>query len=135
VLRAYPAANVNVATLAREDDRWALWHDAIAPLFAPDTESVWPGLPGGAKTFTGLDGIRAAFGLDCSVGDYRTEVERAVDCGERVVLLALSFGRLAGSEREVRLDGASAWTVDDGKISWSYHSSRADVLKLVGLEQ
>ena len=96
VLRVYPAPDVNVVTLVREEASWALWRESIAPLFAPDAESVWPGLPGGAKTFTGLDGLRSAL-LDWTApwATYRTEVEEAIDCGERVVLLAPSFGRLA----------------------------------------
>ena len=134
MLRVYPAPDVNVVTLVREEASWAPWRESIAPLFAPDAERVWPGLPGGAKTFTGLDGLRSAL-LDWTApwATYRTEVEEAIDCGERVVLLAPSFGRLADSGAEIRLDGASAWRVRDGKISWNYHSTRADVLKLVGL--
>jgi hypothetical protein len=136
VLRVYPAPDVNVVALVREEARWRAWRESIEPLFTPDAESVWPGLPGGAKTFTGVDGLRSAL-LDWTApwATYRTEVEEAIDCGDRVVLLAPSFGRLADSEQEIRLDGASAWTVHLQKISWNYHSVRADVLKLVGLER
>jgi len=136
VLRVYPAPDVDVVALVREEARWAPWRDSIAPFFAPDAESVWPGLPGGAKMFSGLDGMRSAL-LDWTApwATYRTEVEEAIDCGERVVLLAPSFGRLANSGQEVRLDGASAWTLCNGKIGWNYHSTRADVLKRVGLEE
>lgn len=64
---------------------------------------------------------------------HRTEVDESIDCGEQVVLIAPSFGCLAGSSQEIRLDGANAWTVRDGKISRVYHSTRADVLNVVGL--
>jgi hypothetical protein len=133
VLRAYPSSAVNVVTLVRDEQAWAIWRGSIAPLFAPDAETVWPGLPGGATRFTGLDGLRAAL-LDWTAPwtAFRTQVDRSVDCDRHVVLLAPSFGRLAAGGGEVSLDGASAWTVDDGKISWSYHSSKSDVLKRFG---
>jgi ketosteroid isomerase-like protein len=136
VLRVYPAPDVDVVALVREEARWAPWRESVAAFFAHDAESVWPGLPGGGKTFAGLDGLRTAL-LDWTGpwATYRTEVEEAIDCGDRVALLAPSFGRLADSGEEIRLDGASAWTVHDGKISQNYHSTRADGLRLVGLER
>lgn len=100
VLRVYPSAEVDVAALVREEDRWAAWREVIAPT-AP-----W--------------------------ATYRTRVEEAIDCAEHVILLPPSFARLADRGDKTRLDGANAWTVRDGKISRVYHSTRADVLKLVG---
>jgi ketosteroid isomerase-like protein len=134
VLRAYPAPEVNVAALARDDHAWEAWLEANAQLFFPDVESVWPGLPGGTRTFTGFDGMRAAL-LDWTAPweTYRTEVEEALDCGERVVLIAPSYGRLPGSTEEIRLEGANLWTVGDGKVARVYHSTRADVFNVVGL--
>jgi ketosteroid isomerase-like protein len=52
-----------------------------------------------------------------------------------VILLAPSFGRLAGRGQEIRLDGANAWTVRDEKVSRVCHSTRADVLGLVDLQR
>ena len=135
VLRVYPDADVDVAALVRDQDRWALWRASIAPLCTLGVESVWPRLPGGAKTFTGLDGMRAAL-LDWTAAwaTYRTQVEEAIDCGKQVVRLAPSFGRLADSDQEIRLDGANAWTIRDRKVSRIYHSTRTDALKLFGLK-
>lgn len=136
VLRAYPGPELNVAALVRDDDSWALWLDSVAPLFVPDVQSVWPGLPGGATTFTGLDGTRTAL-LDWTApwSNYRTEVDEAIDCGERVVLIAPSFGCLPGSTQEIRLEGANLWTLCHGKIARVYHSTRADIFKVVGLKR
>ncbi len=94
VLQAYPAPDVNVAALARDDHDWAAWLDAIARCFAPDVESIWPGLPGGPRTFTGFDGMRAAL-LDWTApwATYRTEVDETIDCGERVVLRGCPVAR------------------------------------------
>ncbi len=134
VLRAYPPPDMDVAALVRDDESWARWRDAVAVLYVRAVESVWPGLPGGARTFTGLDGMRAAL-LDWTAPweAYRVEVDEAIDCGERVLLISPSFGRLAGSTQEITLEGANVWTVCDGKITRTYHSSRADALRVVGL--
>ncbi|HEV7585676.1 MAG TPA: nuclear transport factor 2 family protein [Solirubrobacteraceae bacterium] len=134
VLRAYPAPGVNVAALVRDDRRWARWIGELAPLFAPDVESVWPGFPGGARTFTGIDGMRAAL-LDWTIrwATYRSEVDEAIDCGESVALIAPSFGRQPGSTREMRLEGANLWTVRHGRIVRVYTSTVADVLQIAGL--
>jgi hypothetical protein len=64
---------------------------------------------------------------------YRTEVEEPIDCGERVVVSAPSFGCLPGSEKEIRLDGANVWTVTERTIARIYHSTKADAFKLVGV--
>lgn len=135
VLRAYPAPEVNVAALVRDDHRWAAWLGEIAPFFVPDVESLWPGFPGGARTFTGIEGMRTALiGWTARWATYRSEVEEAIDCGERVVLIAPSFGRLSGSTQEIRLEGANVWTVCEGKIVRVYTSTKADALQVVGLE-
>jgi ketosteroid isomerase-like protein len=133
VLRAYPAADVDLVKLARDESRWTAWLDVISPLYDPGVESVWPGLPGGDGRFMGFEGMRAAL-LDWTAPweGYRTEVEKAFDCGDRVALIAPSFGRLPESDQEIKLDGASAWTVRDGKIARVCHSTKADILKVVG---
>jgi hypothetical protein len=134
VLRAYPAPDVNVAALVRDKHGWAAWLCEIAPFFVPDVESIWPHFPGGARTFTGVEGMRAALlKWTARWATYRSEVDEVIDCGGQVILIAPSFGRLPGSTQEIRLEGANLWTVCDGKIARVYTSTTADVLKVVGL--
>ena len=95
-----------------------------------------PGLPGG-KTYTGLEGFRESW-LDwlAPYSEYRTEVEEAIDCGERVLLLQSSSGRLEGSTKEVKLAPAVVYTVRDGKIARvEPYADRAEALKAVGLSK
>jgi ketosteroid isomerase-like protein len=134
VLRAYRSPDVNVAALVRDDRSWAAWISELAPLFHHDVGSIWPGFPGAARTFTGIQGTRAAL-VDWTIrwATYRSEVEEAIECGEHVVLVAPSFGRPPGSAREIRLEGANLWTVRDGKIAQVYTSTTADVLGLVAV--
>jgi ketosteroid isomerase-like protein len=93
-------------------------------------------LPGG-KTYTGLDGFRESW-LDWLApwAEYRTEVKEAIDCGERVLLLQSSSGRLEGSTKEVKLAPAVVYTVRDGKIArFEPYADPADALEAVGLRE
>ena len=89
--------------LIRDDEMWAQLAEAVAPFVHAGAVTARPGLPGG-KTYTGLDGFRESW-LDwlAPYAEYRTEVEEAIDCGERVLVLQSSSGRLEGSPREVKL--------------------------------
>ena len=120
--------------LIRDDEKWARLAAAVAPYVHADAETVRPGLPGG-KTYTGLDGFRDSW-LDWLApwAEYRTEVNEAIDCGERVLLLQSSRGRLEGSTKEVRLAPAVVYTVRDGKIArFEPYADPADALEAVGL--
>jgi ketosteroid isomerase-like protein len=86
---------------------------------------------------TGLDGFRESW-LDwlAPYAEYRTEVEEAIDCGERVLLLQRSSGRLQGSPKEVKLAPAVVYTVRDGKIARvEPYADRAEAFKAVGLSE
>ena len=122
--------------LLRDDGMWAQLVQAVAPFVHVAAETARPGLPGG-KTYTGLDGFRESW-LDwlAPYAEYRTEVEEAIDCGERVVLLQRSSGRLAGSTKEVKLAPAVVYTVRHGKIArFEPYADRAEALKAVGLRE
>ena len=115
---------------------WAQLVEAVAPFVHAGAETVCPRLPGG-KTYTGLDGFRESW-LDWlgPYAEYRTAVEEAIDCGERVLLLQSSSGRLAGSTKEVKLAPAVVDTVRDGKIArFEPYADRAEALEAVGLSE
>ena len=120
--------------LIRDDEMWAQLAEAVARFVHAGAETARPGLPGG-RTYTGLDGFRESW-LDwlAPYAEYRTEVEEAIDCGERVLLLQRSSGRLEGSPKEVKLAPAVVYTVRDGKIArFEPYADRAEALRAVGL--
>ena len=102
----------------------------------PDCEFAFPGLLGGGKTYTGLEGGRAAWvNWLTAWTSYRVEVSEAIDCGERVLVLYDAFAVPQRSTAEVKLSGADVWTVRDGKIArWEGYGSHAKGRKVVGLE-
>jgi ketosteroid isomerase-like protein len=130
------APDDDFAQLIRDDEMWAQLAEAVAPFVHAEAETVRPGLPGG-RTYTGLDGFRESW-LDwlAPYAEYRTEVEEAIDCGGRVLLLQSSSGRLEGSTKEVKLAPAVVYTVRDGKIArFEPYADRAQALEAVGLRR
>jgi hypothetical protein len=103
--------------LYREDpDRGAAARTAAEPLFHPDFEGVQNDVPGG-EPYIGFDGLQAAY-LDWLAPwvEYRTEVIEFIECGERVLTLQHSFGRLDGSAQEVTMDVASCGRSAMGRL-------------------
>jgi hypothetical protein len=133
-----PESDVDFGPLFRDDETWAAFVEVIRPLYDPNCTFLARGLPGGERTYVGLDGLRAAW-LDWLTPwtTYRAEVVWAVDLGERVLLLYHSFGRPAGSTVEVKDELASVWTVRDGKVAYAeFHATtHAEALAAVGLKE
>jgi ketosteroid isomerase-like protein len=124
------------AQLIRDDVRWRQLAEAAAPLVHEDAVSIRPGVPGG-NAYVGLDGFRRLW-LDWLApwAEYRTVVEEALDCGERVLLLQRSSGRMEGTTSEVKLSPGVIWTVRHGKIArFEVYADRAQALKVVGLSE
>jgi ketosteroid isomerase-like protein len=135
VVGLFPAPDVDLAQLVRDEDRWTAQTEAMNPFFHPDAETVWPGLPDG-KTYTGPVGFRDLW-LEWLAPwtTYRTETEDVIDLGDRVLVLVHAFGRLEGSQAEVENTSASIWTVRDGKIARvEFHIDRGEAFKAAGLE-
>ena len=129
-------AGVDFVPLTHDPDRAAKLEDEVAPLVAEDFECVFPNLLGGTKTYVGIDGMRAAW-VDWLTPwtSYRVELERALDCGDRVVTFYDVFAAPRGTTHEVKLSGADVWTLRDGKITrWEGFPNRNAALRAVGLE-
>ncbi|HEY4426858.1 MAG TPA: nuclear transport factor 2 family protein [Solirubrobacteraceae bacterium] len=129
-----PSEDADLVHMYRDDENWAALTDTAAAAFHPDCESVRPGLPGG-RTYIGLDGLRSAW-LDWLApwASYHVEIEQAIDCGDRILLLVNNFGRLEGSTEVVTNATAGVYTFRDGRIArWEIYSDRAEALNAVGL--
>ncbi len=137
VTRLQPAPEVDIAELFRNDDMWSALVDAISPFFHSDFESVAPGVPGTEKVHVGLDGMRAAWleWLEPWLS-YRTEIEQALDAGNRVLLLTHDYGRHGRVAQEVKVDGSAVWTISEGKIARAdFFPARSEAFKAAGLSE
>jgi ketosteroid isomerase-like protein len=136
VLGLQPDPGVDVAQVFRDDETYAARVETHGRLYHPDCEFAFPGLLGGGKTYTGLEGGRTAW-VDWLTAwrSYRVEISEVIDCGERVLVLYHAFAVPQGSTAEVKFGGADVWTVRDGKIArWEGYGSHAKGRKVVGLE-
>jgi ketosteroid isomerase-like protein len=101
----------------------------------PDPENEWVGIN---DTYRGPDGVlEYVRTVEEAIEDYRPEVERLIDAGDKVVTLAIESGRGRGSGAEVRsLRTAHVWTLRDGKaVQLDLYNDRDEALKAVGLEE
>jgi ketosteroid isomerase-like protein len=136
VLSIHPAPDVDLARLFRDDASWAALAASLASLLTRDFECVTRGFPDGdGDIFAGVEGLRAAW-LDWLIPweSYRTEVEEAIDVGDRVVVLVRDFARRARDAHEVALSSAAVWTVRDGSVARiEFCADRATAFKAAGL--
>ena len=136
IVMLYPGPDVDVAELVREDAQWAAWASNVIPFLGSDFHCVQHEF-GGEKTYDGPDAIRA-FMLNWVApwAAYRVEIEKAIDLGERVVLLNNDRGRRDGSTLEVRGRLTAIWTLREGKLTrLDAYANRQEGLAAVGLEE
>ncbi len=127
----------DAVALLRDEQRWDALFTAGLPLFHEDFETVVRGWPAGKMTYPGLRGQRR-FWEDWLAPwvEYRQELWRTVDLGDRVLVLFHDFGRREDGMREIRGETAGIWTVRDGKIArMEFFLSPDEALKAVGLEE
>jgi ketosteroid isomerase-like protein len=136
-----PISDQNVEIVRRTYEAWVrndpAVYDAIDPAIElyPDPEAHWVGVN---LVYRGHDGLveylRSVYE---AFEDYRPEVERFLDAGDKVVTLAIEHGRGRGSGVEVdAARTAHVWTIRDGKaIRLDLYLDRIRALKDAGLEQ
>ena len=122
--------------LVRDDRLWGVAAEGAASVLHPDFEIVGT-VVGTERAFVGVEGLRE-FLVDWLApwDEYRSEVERTVDLGERVVTIFRIFGRREGSVHEVSGAAAWVWTIREGKVLRLVgYANPAEALKAVGLEE
>jgi ketosteroid isomerase-like protein len=122
------------AQLIRDDERWRALAVSAAPLVHEDAVSIRPGVPGG-RSYVGIEGFRRLW-LDWLApwAEYRTAIEEVLDCGDKVLLLQASTGRMKGSSVEVKLSPGVVWTVRAGKIGrFEVYTDRTEARRAAGL--
>ena len=136
VNRINATADLDLVQLVRDPDLAAASTAAIARFLHRQFECVRHDVPGG-KPYIGIDGFQEWWQDWLAPWvEYRTKINELIDCGERVLTLQHSFGRLEGSTHEVTLDLATLWTFRDGKVArWEVYPSHVAALKAVGLEE
>jgi ketosteroid isomerase-like protein len=112
---------------------YAGWAPGSSPaesnLLHPDIEWVNPSDALEPGTRTGIEAFASITEeLDETIGDLRIDVERLMDVGDRVVVIATMHGRGGASGVEIERRHSSVWTVRDGKavrFQWFYEPDQA----------
>jgi ketosteroid isomerase-like protein len=94
-------------------------------------------LPDVAGEWHGLDGMRKATVEYLNVWeDYRFEVERMIELGDRVLVLERHTARGKRSGALINQDVGTLLTLRDGLIvRWEYYWERADALQAAGIAE
>ena len=87
--------------------------------------------------YEGHDGLRRLGRDVASVWrDFRVDLERVIDAGDRVVVIETRHGRGVGSDVEVTNRSAVIWTIRNGRVvRMETDLEPDDALKAVGLEE
>jgi uncharacterized protein len=128
----------NVAIVRRIYASWAPGSSpAESNLLHPDIEWVNPSYALEPGTRTGIEAFTAITGeLNETVSDFRMDVERFVDAGDRVAVIATMRGRGSGSGVEVENRHGSVWTIRDGKaVRFEWFSEPDEALEALGLRE
>ena len=120
---------------------YASWAPGSSPaesnLLHPDIEWVNPSDALEPGTRTGIEAfVSITEGLDDTIRNLRMDVERLIDAGGRVVVIATMRGHGSASGVAIERRHGSVWTIRDGKavrFQWFYEPDRA--LEAVGLSE
>jgi uncharacterized protein len=120
---------------------YANWAPGSSPtesnLLHPDIEwvnpsdAVEPGTQVGIEAFSSITER-----LDETIGALRMDVERFIDAGDRVVVIATMRGHGSASGVEVERRHGSVWTIRDGKaVRFQWFHEPGEALEAVGLRE
>ena len=127
---------MDLARAMRDPDSAEALLAFLTPALDPDCEVVIDlGGAGEVRTRSGPSGMREAW-LEWMApwASYRTEIEEAIDLGDRVVLLVRDFGRYQPGGPEAALTGAAIWTVRDHRIVRAeFYANREAGMRAAGL--
>jgi len=120
---------------------YASWAPGSSPvesnLLHPDIEWVNPRDALEPGTRTGIEAFSSITeGLDDTIRDLRMDVERFIDAGGRVVVIATMRGHGSASGVAIKQRHGAVWTIRDGKavrFQWFYDPDQA--LEAVGLSE
>jgi ketosteroid isomerase-like protein len=140
VRRAFRDVDVggaDVAPLFRDDAAWTKRRVELEAIFEPDYAVTWNAQGQRTIEASGWAGSRQGW-LDWLEPweTYQVQVERMIPVGDKVVVLFLLHGRMAGTQNEVEMLGASVYHLRDGRVARVEHyADRADAFEAAGLRE
>jgi ketosteroid isomerase-like protein len=132
-----PVDGADVAPPFRDEATWTKRRAKLEALVEADYAVTW--FAQGQRTIeaTGWAGSRQGW-LDWLEPweTYHAQVERFIPVGDKVVVLFLLHGRMAGIQHEVEMVGASVYHVRDGRVARvDHYADRTNALEAAGLRE
>ncbi len=86
---------------------------------------------------TGIEAFTASIEkLDDTIGDFRMDVERFIDAGDRVAVIAPMRGRGSASGIQIEDRHGAVWTIRDGKaVRFQWFAKPSEALEAVDLRE
>ena len=95
------------------------------------SDALEPGTRTGIEAFTSITDE-----LDDTIGEFRMDVERFIDAGDRVVVIATMRGQGSASGIDVERRHGSVWTIRDGKaVRFQWFHKPDEALEAAGLRE
>lgn len=136
VLGLAPPPGADLARMFRDEQSWQATASILAPALSDDFRCGFRGfLESDEDVAGGLEGLRATWIEWLAPWEsYRSEVEDALDLGDRVLVLIRDYGRRAGDTQEIAHTSAAVWSVRDGRVARIvFYADRASALEAEGL--
>jgi len=120
---------------------YASWAPGSSPaesnLLHPDIEWVNPSDALEPGTRTSIEAFTSIIeGLDETIGDLRMDVERFIDAGDRVVVVATMRGHGSASGVAIERRHGSVWTIREGNaVRFQWFNEPDQALEAVGLRE
>jgi ketosteroid isomerase-like protein len=130
-----PPAEVDVASLIRDESLFKQARAGFEPSVDPDVEAVAMWQPA-ARTYVGIEGFRRLW-LDWLEpwATYHVQVDELIDAGDRVVALIRDRAQRPDVDAEVEISAGSVWTIRNGRVTKVEFCTREDALKAAGLSE
>jgi ketosteroid isomerase-like protein len=128
----------NVEVVRRIYANWAPGSSpAKSNLLHPDIEWVNPSYALEPGTRAGIEAFASITErLDDTISDFRMDVERLVDAGDRVVVIATMRGQGSASGVKVERQHGAVWTIRNGKaVRFQWFNEPEEALEAVGLRE
>jgi ketosteroid isomerase-like protein len=128
--------NVEIVESAMQAVRRGDWDTAIG-IYAPEVVLDASRIPGGSSHEGGRDGVWAFYADWFGAWrDLRFDYDRAIDVGDRVVVITRLTARGRDTGATVSIRGADVFTLSNGKVVLQVaYPDAGEALKAVGLEE
>lgn len=129
--------DADLVPLIRDHATYARMRAEVEALFDADCTFGWIAHGERAIEAIGLDASRQAWINWLEPWEsYRAQVERIVAVDDNVIVVFRVRGRMAGTQNDVEMMGASVYLVRDGKVArLDHYADRAEALEAVGLRK